>query len=608
FDAGNMLVFATGPLGGLPVISGSRWQVCGKSPATAPEQFSYGNFGGRWGSQLKFAGYDAIAVTGKAAGPVYLFLHDDTAELRDASHLWGQGAIETREKLKAELGAVSVVAIGPAGENMVTMANILADNDASGCGGLGAVMGAKHLKAIVVKGAGKSVKMARPERFRELTDYYRGLARMPFFPSPSLYSTEPHRGHLQTTGRSLKRDPCYGCLTGCTRRTYQAADGSQGKFACLSAMFYQPRAEGYYGEWNDVPFYATKLCDSYGLDTKAVDLMISWLQACYQAGVLTDEATGIPLSKGGSLEFIEALVTKIARREGFGAILAKGISRAAEEIGPAAREQIKSAGYLASPGFTMDYGPRLYITTGLLYAMEPRLPIQQLHEISVPLCKWVSWLKQVSGANLSTEVLRAIARRFWGSEQAADFSTYQGKALAAKKIQEREYATECLILCNFLWPILEMENSPDHVGDPALESRLLAAVTGDDIDEEGLYRIGERVFNLQRAIRVREGHRGREADTLPDYCFTEPLTVDDYFNQEGLVPGRDGQVISRKGMVVDRGEFERMKDEYYGLRQWEVATGLQTREQMAELGLTDVADELARRGRLGGHLIPERRQ
>jgi len=139
FDAENRLIFATGPLGGLPALSGSRWQVCGKSPSSTPQQFCYGNLGG------------------------------SVVELRDASSLWGRGAIETREILKDELGVTArVVAIGPAGENMAIMSTLLADNDASGSGGLGAVMGSKGLKAIVVGGTGKRIKVAQPEKLRTI--------------------------------------------------------------------------------------------------------------------------------------------------------------------------------------------------------------------------------------------------------------------------------------------------------------------------------------------------------------------------------------------------------------------------------------------------------
>lgn len=592
FDAENRLIFTTGPLAGIPVLGGSRWQVCGKSCDTTPQGYCHCNLGGRWGAELKFAGYDGIVVQGKSEKPVYLFIHDDTAELKDASYLWGKGSIETREILKGELGSsAKVVAIGPAGENMAIMASLLADNDASGSGGLGATMGSKGLKAIVVKGVGRGVKVAQPERLRELIGYYRGLGKA--FPFPgweylSRWSRDPILGLRTIPGPEMKKEPCYGCLGRCPRRVYEAADGKKGKFMCHSAFFYQPWAERYYGEWNDVPFYATKLCDDYGLDAKAIDLMISWLNGCHSAGILTDENTGIPISRLGSMEFIETLVRKISLRDGFGDVLAQGIGNAADTLGTAAKEQIDVAGYLAEPGYH-TYGPRLYITNALLYAMEPRVPINQVHEVGLLLARWVAGTMGLT--YVSSEVVRAIARRFWGSELASDFSTYEGKALATKRIQDREYAIECLILCMFLWPITDLENTDDHVGDPTLESRLLSAVTGKEIDEEGLYRIGERVFNMQRAILVREGHRGRDFDSLPDHFFTLPLEYDQA-NPECLVPGIGGEVTSRKGVVVDRERFERMKDEYYQLRQWDIATGLQTRANLESLALNDVAQDL----------------
>jgi aldehyde:ferredoxin oxidoreductase len=117
FDAENRLIFATGPLAGLPTLGGSRWQVCAKSPETIPEHFCYCNLGGRWGAELKFAGYDALVIAGKSDKPVYLLLYGDTVELKDASGLWGKGAIQTKEILKSELGSSArVVAIGPAGK------------------------------------------------------------------------------------------------------------------------------------------------------------------------------------------------------------------------------------------------------------------------------------------------------------------------------------------------------------------------------------------------------------------------------------------------------------------------------------------------------------
>jgi len=196
-------------------------------------------------------------------------------------------------------------------------------------------------------------------------------------------------------------------------------------------------------------------------------------------------------------------------------------------------------------------------------------------------------------------VLRAVVKRFFGDETAFDFSTYEGKAQAARNIQNREYAKECLILCDFSWPMRYVRGSDDHIGDPAVESNLLAAVTGKAADEEGMCRIGERVFNLQRAILVRERHKGREGDTIPETDYTVPLRSE-FGNPDGLVPGKGGEVISRKGVVVDREKFEKVKDDYYQLRGWDKKTGLQTKRKLDELGLSDIAEELAARGLLAG--------
>jgi len=592
FDERNVLIFAVGPLAGLPVLGSSRWEVCGKSPIPVPEHFSYSNLGGTWGARMKFAGYDAIVVKGKSEKPVYLAVNDETAEFRDASALWGRGAIEAREMLKAELGeSAKVVAIGPAGENMVTMATLLADNDASGSGGLGAVMGSKNLKAIVVNGSKRGVQIADGDRFRQLVDRFRQLRGGREY--PELVAGVP----LTRRGSRTKNAPCFGCL-GCFRRTYEADNGETGKFMCGSAMFYIPRALSYYGAWNDVPFHATKLCDDYGINALTVELIIHWFQKCYTAGVLSDRNTGIPISKLGSLEFIETLVRKVSLREGFGGILADGVFRAAESLGLEAREQVTD--YASKSGDTMAYhGPRLCVTNGIFHAMEPRLPMTQLHQATAVVHHWLDWVKGVDGAHVTPEVLRTIGRRFWGSDQAADWLTYEGKALASKMIQDRQCAIECLILCDLLWPIMESQHHDDHAGDPTLESRIVSAVTGNEVDEQGLRRIGERVFNLQRAILVREGHKGREFDTLPESWYTSPLKRDMVF-PECLAPDKEGKAVSRKGAVVDRQGFESIKDEYYQLRRWDVATGLQTRAILEELELREVAQDLERRGLTAG--------
>ncbi|MBI2876489.1 MAG: hypothetical protein HYY20_06370, partial [Candidatus Tectomicrobia bacterium] len=223
-----------------------------------------------------------------------------------------------------------------------------------------------------------------------------------------------------------------------------------------------------------------------------------------------------------------------------------------------------------------------------------------LHEIGTLIQKWVQWVARgEAGSYVSSEVVRAIGRRFWGSELAADFSTYEGKALAAVKIQDRQYAKECLMVCDFTWPLRDAELSPDHVGDPTVESRLFSAITGREMDEEGLYRVGERVLNLQRAILLREGRRGRPDDVIEEFNYTLGVQADT-LNPDCLVPGLEGKPLFRKGMVVERAGFEQMREEYYALRGWDGETGLPTQKGLEALGLPEIARELKGLGRLAG--------
>jgi aldehyde:ferredoxin oxidoreductase len=589
FDPDNRLIFSVGPTAGLPVVGGSRWQICGKSPAISPQQFSYCNLGGHWGAHLRLAGYDALVVQGQAGKPVYLSIGDDGVYLGDASWLWGMNAVEVRQKLKEKLGSsAKIVTYGPAGENLVPYATLLADQDASGSTGFGAVMGAKKLKAVTARGTGKAI-VADPERFTEFCHSFRELKR-----GHDSLAGNLELGQLMAWfAPRLKKEACYGCIAACTRKSYEAQDGTKGKFFCGAAGFYVERARRYYDQWTEVPFFATKLCDYYSLNTSVIRSLLTWLSRCYKSRVLTDENTGLPLSKIGSLEFIEALVKKISFREGFGDVLAKGLQGAAATVGQGTEHFITD--YTLKADTLAAYCPRMYIVSGLLYALENRMPIQQLHEIGTALFDWLEWTKKLEGAYLSTKVFRKIAARFWGGELAADFSTYEGKAMAAVKVQDRQYAKECLIVCDHMWPVVSVRHSEDHIGDPTVESRLFSAITGREVGEEGLYRVGERVFNLQRAILIREGHRGRQDDTLPEAFFNTPLSAAT-MNPECLAPGRDGETISRKGAVVEPEKFERMKDEFYQLRGWDVATGLQKRAKLVELGLEDIAADLAQRG------------
>ena len=583
FDPANRLIFATGPGAGFSGLAGSRWVVCGKSPATTPQLFTHANLGGSWGAELKAAGFDALVVQGKADKPVYLLIEDGEIKIATAADLWGKGAAQVRRILKDRHGSsYSVAAVGPAGDNMTALATILADNDSSGSGGLGGVMGSKNLKAIAVRGSG-SVRAAHPLQLQQLLEHVNALKKN----IPRLDSG---------AGRSAGKVPCTGCTNECSRDLYEAKDGSKGKSMCQSSNSYKEWASRYYDDPGDVIFQANRLCDDYGVNTKSIAPMISWLERCHQAGLLTEKDTGLPLTAMGSLEFLQTLLENIVHRRGFGEVLAQGVHRAAAAIGGPAMELLYDD--VTEAGERMTYVPKAFITTGLLYALAPRQPIQQLHEISLLGIQWVQWATGMPNANLSSDVLRGIARRFWGSELGADFSTYEGKALAAKMVQDRQLAKECLILCDNVWPVFYVEDSADHVGDPALESKVCSAITGREMSEQGLYRIGERVVNLQRAILAREGRRGREGDRLPEACFTIPLESE-RLNPDCLFPGREGKVISRKGAVFEKDKFQEMLGEFYELRGWDRETGLPGKAGLEDLGLGDVASDLAQRGLLG---------
>jgi len=582
FDPENRLLFMTGPVCGVPGFA-SRFQVCGKSAAT--NRFSFGNLGGSWGAHLKMAGYDGLVVRGRAEKPVYLWISSDGVELRDAARLEGALAFQREQEIHGELGrSVRVLTVGPASDNMVVFATFLAAENSAGTGGLAAVMGSKNLRAIAVAGDRK-VRPADRDRVTALRTRIRDM-------SPPFDESASTLGMFGPADR-MKKSVCHGCIAGCIRAVYTKPDGNERKFMCQAALFYGTRAQRYYGDGTEAAFRAVEACDDYGIDTRAVETMVMWLSRCHKTGILTDEGTGIPLSQIGSIEFIETLARKIALREGFGDVLARGTHTAAATLGSEAQALIKD--YMTGSGDNEIYGARLYITTGIFYAVEPRFPIQHLHELSLPAIQWAANVMGGGKGPVTSDAFREMARRFYGSEIAGDFSTYEGKAAAAARIQDREYAKESLIMCDLGWPIYFTADPEDPVGDPTLDSQVCAAVTGREIDEAGLYRIGERIFNLQRAVLAREGRRGREHDVIDEYNFTSPLKGD-FGNPECLVPGRDGAVLARRGMVVDRAEFERMMDEFYRIRGWDVASGLQTRARLDDLGLSDVARVLEAEG------------
>ena len=580
FDPENRLILMSGPLGATGTQGASRFEVVGKSPMLMPEGFCYGNLGGFFGPYLKRAGYDGVVISGRSEKPVYIWIHDGKTQMLDASFLWGQGVYAVRDILKETHGKnVRFVTTGVAGENMCRSANLMTDNEGSATGGFGAVMGSKNLKAVAVLGTGRPA-VANPEELKRLNKLAVQLNKRDPLMAP--YPEE----QVRRTGKSS----CYQCGLDCKyRNSFRTASGKDVVRKCQSMFVYFPWVMGRPGESAETAVDATGICNDLSLCTMEMYNIVHWLDACYKAGYLTDKETGLEIAKLGTRPFFENLANMIARREGFGDILAAGLLRAGEKLGSEARAHF--ANEVSGVGDGANYSAREYLMNGLLYALEPRQPIAMLHEISWLTGLWVMHQSNLESSPVTSAVFRAAAAKFWGNEQAWDLNTHAGKAEAAAKIIDRTYAKDSLLLCDSAWPIMVSWNTPDHVGDATLESRIFSAVTGRKTDETGLHQYGERIFNLQRGVLLREGRRPKTDDVLKEFNFTDPVeTV--FMNPDVIVPGPGEEVVSRKGKTLDRDVFEALRKEFYNLRGWDAESGLQKAETLEGLGLSDLVQDL----------------
>ena len=579
FDPENRLIFMTGPIVATGAQAATRLSVIGKSPMAYPEGYCYGNIGGFVAAELKKAGFDGVVIEGRAPKPVYLWIHDNEAELRDASSLWGQGAYRTGEMLQQAHGEkVRFLTTGVAGENRVRTAVVSASHDSSSSAGFGAVMGAKNFKAVAVRGTGKP-SVANPDRLKELNRYTVKISKRIRLSIPPLIVSTKHDHLLEVIGKG----GCYQCGLECIRGLYRYGQRLEGYRKCQAQEYYLPWKYSREDEPVETFFDAPTLANDFSICTWELEKMIDWLYACYQSGDLTEKETGLPLSRIGTREFLEKLLHSIAYREGFGALLAEGLVRAGEKVSDKARG--KFCYNFAPIGQSDLFPPRAFVAHALLYPMEPRVHHNVLHETSWVNIAWSFNQVQADLSPVTAEVVHNIARAFWGSDEAGDFTSYEGKALAAKKVQNRTYSRDSLGLCDFAYPITYSFNTADHVGDPDLEAKIFTAVTG--IAGEGLDRYGERIFNLQRAILLREGRRVPEDDFPPEYNFTEQLKAIPNF-EEMTVVGPGGKAVSAVGKVLDRDRFISMLKEYYRLRGWDEETGLAKAETLAALGLDDL--------------------
>lgn len=588
-DPANPLILMTGPLCGTTAPSASRLVVCGKSPMTFPERFVNASIAGFFPAELKKAGFDGMVVFGRSDKPVLIRIEDGSVAIEDAAPLWGLKNSEAREKITAAYGNKhKLMSIGPGCENGARMGTLLIDLAGSAGMGFGSVLGSKNVKAIAVRGTGK-VPVADPEGVKQIRKKLKEMT------GPGFHNLYEHS--MPIPGNEVvKKVHCHGCAQGCWRSIHRRPSGLEGIRKCQTVGFYMLWDMKKNGRVTDTTFQAMELANEYGLCIHEMLFLLLWIEWARDRKILTEENTGLALSDMGSLEFVETFMKMITTGDGFGRVLAEGALRAAKIFGGESQKMV--LGFLTKTGRpSRTYGPKSFIISAPIHATEQRPAITSLHEICHPLTKWALWHKSKGEQSyVSTEVLRNIAEKFWGGKKAVDFSTYDGKARAAVIIQNREYAKESLVLCDLVWPVHDDASTDDHVGDPGLEARLLSAVVGRDISEEALNRIGARLVALNRAIMLRDGRKGREEDTLSEACFVSlqepPADIFDMYNPERYLPGKGDELISHKTAAVDREKFEKMMDEYYDLRGWDVQTGLLKKDNLEKLGLSEVIETL----------------
>ena len=568
----NKLYFATGPLVGTSFPTASRFNISAKSPQTGI--LGDTNAGGHFASEIKYAGYDQIIIEGRSGKPVYLHVRDDNVEFRDASHLKGRGVYETDEIIKSDLGdrRVQTAIIGPAAENGVKFAGIFANlMRAAARTGMGSVMASKGVKALVVRGTG-SVSVAKPRMFEGLVEdiedqikgheQYWGRRRMGttrillmaneagFLPTRH-YTAGTFEHAAEVSGERLAEEfnvkgrGCFACTIPCSR-VYVVKSGEH---AGLYGEGPEYESQGSFtsrmgNRSLETALKANDLCNRLGLDILTTAESISWAMELHERGMLTsEEADGLDLSWGNE-EAILTLIGKIARREGFGDVLADGTRMSAERLGRGMdlTMQVKGLDIIMAD-------PRGLKGFGLGYAVASR-----------------------GGDHLRSEPFLeladdpAIGERMFGVPDATMRLAYRGKGKLVSYFEDWNAVIDALEPCKNI-----MQNMEILTFD--LASKVIEATTGLQMTPAEVRRVGERIINVERAFNVREGIR-RKDDTLPRRFREEPLT-------EG----------ASKGTVF---ELEPMIDEYYGERGWDLETGIPTAETLRRLGLDRASADLSK--------------
>ncbi len=567
----NILIFAAGPLTGAAVSGQGRNGAGAKSPLT--DGFGNAEGGGYWGAELKRAGFDGLLITGRADKPVYLWIKDDRAEIRDASHLWGKTTGQTEDAIHAELNdrAIRTALIGPAGENLVRFAAIV--NDRShfvGRNGLGAVMGSKNLKGIAVRAPQGKPKMeiANPADAQALAKWMgahldlvaglheHGTARIlrSLSKAGGLPSFNFRDGHFDAnekiTGQTMsatilvKKETCYACVVRC-KRVVQVKESAHG---AIDPLYGGPEYETIagFGSLEGIDDLvavakASELCAAYGLDSISTGNAIAFGMECFERGLISSKETeGVELEFGNARAMLQ-MVEKITRREGLGNLLAEGVARAGKRIGRGAEEFAIHAHGQEVP----MHEPRLKHALGVGYAVSPTGADHNHNLHDTYYTKEVRELGE-----LDPQITRPLP--------ANDLSADKVRMLVAQT--NWMHLWDSAVMCQFLPYSVEQM------------THLMNAVTGWGANLKEYLRIGERAATLARVYNLREGWALRD-DTLPKRFF-EPFA--------------SGPLA---GTALARDQFAAATREYYRQMGWD-ENGVPTGEKLRELGVEWAAGKM----------------
>ncbi len=568
----NVLVFAISAVVGAPISGNARHSVSAKSPLTGTIGSSEG--GGYWGPELRFAGYDALVITGKSSKPIYLWIHDGQYELREASHLWGRLTGEVQDTIRKELGdaRIRVTQIGPAGEKGVLFANITNElKHFNGRCGFGAVMGSKNLRAIAVRGTTKP-DYADLEKIKELAregaakaatdDFYKDWKRlgtnmnvtwntdigglptrnwtMGIFPDWEKVSEQVYAEEWMD-----RPGTCWACAQACKRDVRKGIT----KPWTVEERYGGPEYEtlGMIGtncmvsDWNAI-CKANELASKYCVDTISLGGVIGFVMECYEKGILSAEDLGGVEARFGNGDALVRLSEMTVKREGFGDRMAEGTARLAKRLGSKAERiavTIKGKEFPA-------HMPTSKGSMSLIYAVNPFGPdhVSCTHDGDVSI--------EPNEVNKGAGIYETVPDSWDLNFAKTKMTAYSQRYVSA---------IDSWSVCQFTFHAWSIFSLPELV-------EVINAATGWQYTMHELMLLGERRINLMRAFNAREGFSSNE-DVLPPRIHEDPLQGDG----------------PRKGAVVDKGNFLKQRENYYRLNGWDPVSGNPTEVKLRELGL-----------------------